>query len=325
MTGRHRSLVAGIGSYLPEKVLTNDDLARMVDTSDAWIRKRTGIARRHIAADGENTSDLAEKAARAALAYADADPGEVDLLILATTVPDNTFPATAARVQHRLGITRGAAFDIQAVCAGFVYALAMADNMIRLGQARTALVVGAEVYSRILDWTDRGTCVLFGDGAGALLLRAAEPAEINGRGILSTHLWTDGSHYGSLYVDGGPGTTGRAGHVRMAGQDVYRAAVKLMSEAVDVALAANDLSADDVDWLVPHQANSRIIDSVGAKLGIGAERTIVTVQEHANTSAATIPLALDHAAREQRLKTGDVIALTALGGGFSWGSALLRW
>lgn len=325
MIALQRSVVAGVGSYLPEKVLTNDDLARIVDTSDEWIRKRTGIERRHIAAEGELTSDLAERAARAALAHAGATAADVDLIVLATTVPDNTFPATAARVQSRLGVTRGPAFDLQAVCSGFIFALSVADNMIRLGQARGALVIGAEVYSRILDWSDRSTCVLFGDGAGALFLRAQSAVEADGRGVLSTHLWTDGSHYDALYVDGGPGTTQTAGHVQMDGQDVYRSAVKLMTEAVEVGLAANDLSVDALNWLVPHQANARIIDSVGTRLGVGPDRTIVTVAEHANTSAATIPLALDIGVRDQRIQTGNLIALTALGGGFSWGSAILRW
>lgn len=325
MTLLNRSIVAGIGSYLPEKVLTNDDLARMVDTSDEWIRKRTGIERRHIAAEGELTSDLAMKAALAALEHAGAGPDDVDLIVLATTVPDNTFPATAARVQAKLGVKRGPAFDVQAVCSGFIYALSIADNMLKLGQARSALVIGAEVYSRILDWSDRSTCVLFGDGAGAMFLRAVPPDEVNGRGILSTHLWTDGSHYDALYVDGGPSSTQTAGHVQMQGQEVYRGAVKLMADAVEVGLAANGMTTEELDWLVPHQANVRIIDSVGSKLGIGADRTIVTVAEHANTSAATIPLALDIGSRDQRIQTGDLIALTALGGGFSWGSAILRW
>lgn len=321
-----RSQVVGVGSYLPEKVLTNDDLAEFVDTSDEWIVKRTGIKRRHIAADGQYTSDLAQRAARRAMDAAHVAAGEVDLIVLATTTPDNTFPATAARVQALLGVTRGAAFDVQAVCTGFVYALAMADNMIRLGQAKCALVIGAEVYSRILDWEDRGTCVLFGDGAGAVVLKAAEGAgDKTDRGLLSTRLYTDGTRYDELYVDGGPSTTGTAGHVRMQGQEVFRFAVNSMSDAVRQVLADNDLTVDEVNWLIPHQANKRIIAKVGDTLGVDEGRVIVTVQDHANTSAATIPLAMTHGFERQLFKPGDIMALTAMGGGFSWGAALLRW
>jgi len=321
-----RSQVIGVGSFLPEKVLTNQDMTEIVDTNDEWIVKRTGIKQRHIAADGELTSDLAREAALRAMAAAQVKAADVDLLILATTTPDNTFPATAARVQAQLGVTKGPAFDVQAVCSGFVYALATADNMLRLGQAKTALVIGAEVYSRILDWTDRGTCVLFGDGAGAAVLRASEGnGELPERGILSTHLYADGTRYEQLYVDGGPASTGTAGHVRMQGQEVFRFAVNSMATSVRTGLEANGLTVEDIDWLIPHQANSRIIGKVGDTLGVPNEKVIVTVQDHANTSAATIPLALTHGFERQLFKPGDLVALTAMGGGFTWGSAILRW
>jgi len=321
-----RSQVVGVGSYLPEKVLTNDELAKTVDTSDDWIVKRTGIKQRHIAADGELTSDLGREAALRAMSAAQVKPQDVDLIVLATTTPDNTFPATAARIQSQLGVTKGPAFDIQAVCSGFVFGLAMADNMLRLGQATTALVIGAEIYSRILDWNDRGTCVLFGDGAGAAVLKAVEGAGTNqDRGILSTHLYTDGTRYDQLYVDGGPATNGSSGYVRMQGQEVFRFAVNSMATSVRTGLEANGLTLQDVDWLIPHQANSRIIAKVGETLNIDEDKVIVTVQNHANTSAATIPLALTHGFERQLFKPGDLLALTAMGGGFSWGSAILRW
>ena len=320
-----RSQIIGFGSYLPKEVVTNDDLAKKIDTSDEWIRKRTGIAQRHIAADGELTSDIAEQAARAALENAGVSTDDIDLIVLATATPDNTFPATATRVQSNLDIRRGAAFDVQAVCAGYVYALATADNMLRLGQAETALVIGAEVFSRILDWDDRGTCVLFGDGAGATILRVADAAGNNqDRGILSTHIYSDGAHYDMLYVDGGPSTTGTSGHLRMEGKEVFRHAVHRMSEVVETALEHNGLSIDEVDWLVPHQANKRIMDSIAKRLNLPEEKIVVTVDRQANTSAATIPLALAEAASDGRLREGNLIALSALGGGFSWGSALLR-
>ena len=320
-----RSQIIGFGSYLPKNVVTNDDLARKIDTSDEWIRKRTGITQRHIAAEGELTSDIAEHAARAALDNAGVSSDEIDLIVLATATPDNTFPATAARVQSKLGIRRGAAFDVQAVCAGYVYALATADNMIRLGQAETALVIGAEVFSRILDWEDRGTCVLFGDGAGATVLRGSDAAGTNqDRGILSTHIYSDGEYYDMLYVDGGPSTTGTSGYLRMEGKEVFRHAVQRMSEVVETALETNGLKINDVDWLIPHQANKRIMDSIAKKLSFPAEKIVVTVDKQANTSAATIPLALAEAASDGRLKKGNLIALSALGGGFSWGSALFR-
>ena len=287
--------------------------------------KRTGIAQRHIAADGELTSDIAEQAARAALENAGVATDDIDLIVLATATPDNTFPATATRVQSNLDIRRGAAFDVQAVCAGYVYALATADNMLRLGQAETALVIGAEVFSRILDWDDRGTCVLFGDGAGATILRSADAAGNNqDRGILSTHIYSDGAHYDMLYVDGGPSTTGTSGHLRMEGKEVFRHAVHRMSEVVETALEHNGLSIDEVDWLIPHQANKRIMDSIAKRLSLPEEKIVVTVDRQANTSAATIPLALAEAAFDGRLREGNLIALSALGGGFSWGSALLR-
>jgi len=320
-----RSQIIGFGSYLPKEVVTNDDLAKKIDTSDEWIRKRTGIAQRHIAADGELTSDIAEQAARAALENAGLSTDDIDLIVLATATPDNTFPATATRVQSNLDIRRGAAFDVQAVCAGYVYALATADNMLRLGQAETALVIGAEVFSRILDWDDRGTCVLFGDGAGATILRVADAAGNNhDRGILSTHIYSDGAHYDMLYVDGGPSTTGTSGHLRMEGKEVFRHAVHRMSEVVETALEHNGLSIDEVDWLVPHQANKRIMDSIAKRLSLPEEKIVVTVDRQANTSAATIPLALAEASSDGRLREGNLIALSALGGGFSWGSALLR-
>ncbi len=320
-----RSQIIGFGSYLPKDVVTNDDLAKKIDTSDEWIRKRTGIAQRHIAADGELTSDIAEQAARAALENAGVATDDIDLIVLATATPDNTFPATATRVQSNLGIRRGVAFDVQAVCAGYVYALATADNMLRLGQAETALVIGAEVFSRILDWDDRGTCVLFGDGAGATILRAADAAGNNqDRGVLSTHIYSDGAYYDMLYVDGGPSTTGTSGHLRMEGKEVFRHAVHRMSEVVVTALEHNGLSIDEVDWLIPHQANKRIMDSIAKRLSLPEEKIVVTVDRQANTSAATIPLALAEAASDGRLREGNLIALSALGGGFSWGSALLR-
>ncbi|MBE9552255.1 MAG: ketoacyl-ACP synthase III [Proteobacteria bacterium] len=317
-----RSVVTGCGAYLPERIVTNDELASRIDTSDAWISQRTGIRQRHIAADGELTSDLALAASRRALEKAGCDGGDIDIIVLATATPDNTFPATATKVQAALGMTGGAAFDIQAVCTGFIYALAMADNMIRLGQANRALVIGAEVFSRILDWEDRGTCVLFGDGAGAVVLEAAEGGE---RGVLSTHLFSDGRNYNSLFVDGGPGSTGTAGYLRMAGKEVYRHAVVRMAESVDRALEANGLSHDDLDWLVPHQANLRIIESTGRKLDLPMEKVIVTVDRQANTSAATIPLALAEACDDGRIAKGQLVAMTAMGGGFTWGSALVRW
>ena len=324
--------IVGCGSYLPDRILTNADLARQLDTSDDWIVARTGIQQRHIAAEGERTSDLAAHAAERALADAGIPPSDVDLLIVGTSTPDDTFPATATQVQAKLGMTRGAAFDVQAVCSGFVFALATADSFIRAGQTRTAVVIGAETYSRILDWTDRGTCVLFGDGAGALVLRAAngggEPALAVGnrpRGILSTHLHSDGRFRDILYVDGGPSSTQTVGHLRMSGKEVFRHAVASLVSVAEEAVAANQLTLSDLDWVVPHQANIRILDSVGRKLGLPAERLIATVDRHANTSAASIPLALDVARGDGRIKPGDLVLMEAIGGGLTWGAALARW
>jgi len=320
-----RSQVAGCGAYLPERVVTNHELASRLDTSDEWIRQRTGIGERRVAAPGELTSDLAVCAADRALSSAGMSGSDLDLLVLATATPDHTFPATAAKVQARLGMRRGAAFDVQAVCAGFIFALSVADNAVRLGQARTALVVGAETFSRILDWEDRNTCVLFGDGAGAVVLRAIPAAESGGRFILSNHLHSDGRQYDILYVDGGPSSTRGTGFLRMEGREVFRQAVHRLSAVVDEALAANGLIATDVDWLVPHQANSRIIDGMGRKLGLPEDKIVVTIERHANTSAASIPLALETAVADGRIKPGHLVLMEALGGGLSWGASLVRW
>jgi 3-oxoacyl-[acyl-carrier-protein] synthase III len=320
-----RTQIAGCGAYLPGRVLTNHELAARLETSDEWIRQRTGIGERRIAAEGELTSDLAVAAARRALQRAGMSGSDLDLIVLATATPDHTFPATATKVQAQLGMKRGAAFDIQAVCSGFIFALAMADNALRLGQARTALVIGAETFSRILDWDDRGTCVLFGDGAGALVLNAAADTGPSGRGVLSTHLHSDGSQYDILYVDGGPSTTGTTGHLRMEGREVFRQAVQHLSEAVEEALAANGLTGADVDWLVPHQANLRIIDAIGKRLHLKPGHTVVTIERHANTSAASIPLALDEAVADGRIQPGHLVLMEALGGGLTWGAALVRW
>jgi 3-oxoacyl-[acyl-carrier-protein] synthase III len=320
-----RSQIAGCGAYLPERVMTNDELAGKLDTSDSWIRQRTGIGERRIAAAGELTSDLAFHAARQALERAGMNGNDLDLIVLATATPDETFPATAVKVQAQLGMKRGAAFDVQAVCSGFIFALAVADNALRLGQARTALVIGAETFSRILDWQDRGTCVLFGDGAGALLLNAVADGGSAGRGILSTHLHSDGRQHDILYVDGGPSSTGTAGCLRMQGREVFRQAVQHLSNVVDEALAANGLSPSDLDWLVPHQANTRIIDAVGRKLGLSADKTVVTIERHANTSAASIPLALEEAVTDGRIRPGHLVLMEALGGGLTWGAAIARW
>lgn len=320
-----RSHIVGCGSYLPARVVTNQELAEKVDTSDEWIAERTGIRLRHIAADGETTSDLATKAALNALKMSGLTAADIDLLVLATATPDHTFPATAAKVQANIGMTGGFAFDVQAVCSGFIFALATADNFIRSGQVRTALVIGAETFSRILDWNDRGTCVLFGDGAGAVVLRAArEKGGNQDRGILSTHLHSDGRHHDLLYVDGGPSTSKSVGHVRMEGREVFRHAVTNLAAVVDEALSANDLKAADVDWVVPHQANRRILDGTVKKLGIDPARVVVTVDRHANTSAASVPLAFTEAWMDGRIKKGDLVLLEAMGGGFTWGAALAR-
>lgn len=322
-----RSVVAGVGRYLPERIVTNAELAKTVDTSDEWIRERSGITQRHIAAEGEFTSDLATHAAREALKSAGMEPDDIDLIVVATSTPDETFPASATVVQSKLGCTNGSiGFDVQAVCSGFVYALATADNFIKSGQVDTALVIGAETFSRILDWEDRGTCVLFGDGAGAIVLRGEEGAGTSDdRGVLSTHLHSDGSLHDLLYVDGGPSSTGQVGYLRMEGREVFRHAVSKMSAVVLEALEATGLQAEDVDWFVPHQANKRIIDGTARKLGVGADRVVVTIDKHANTSAASIPLALSVAVDDNRIKTGDVVLIEAMGGGLTWGSGLLRW
>jgi 3-oxoacyl-[acyl-carrier-protein] synthase-3 len=321
-----RSLVVGCGAYLPRRIVTNAELAERLETSDAWITQRTGIRQRHIAAEGETTADLATSAANEALRRAGIDGAEVDLLVLGTTTPDHTFPATATQVQARIGMTKGAAFDIQAVCSGFIYALATADNFIKAGQCRTALVIGAETFSRILDWNDRGTCVLFGDGAGAVVLKAGSgEGGLSDRGVLTTHIYSDGRHYKQLYVDGGPSATQTTGHVRMEGREVFRHAVVRMGEAVDAAMAAMGITGRELDWLVPHQANRRIIDSMGHRLHLPPEKVIVTVDRHANTSAASIPLALAEAAGDGRIRQGQLVLLEAMGGGFTWGSALIRW
>jgi 3-oxoacyl-[acyl-carrier-protein] synthase-3 len=321
-----RALVAGTGGYLPARSFSNDELAawKGLETSDAWIIERTGIRRRHIAAEDETASDLGVHAARAALAQAGATVEDVDAVIVATSTPDSAFPATAARIQGKLGVARGFAFDIAAACTGFVYALGVADALVRAGQARGVLVIGTEIYSRILDWEDRGTCVLFGDGAGAVFLRGVPAAEAEGRGLLSTHMHADGRHADILQVDGGAGSTGGTGVVRMAGREVFKHAVAKLAAAVDEALAANGLDQSEVAWLVPHQANIRIIEAMGKKLGLPLERVVVTVDRHANTSAASIPLALAEATRDGRIRPGDLVLLEAIGGGLTWGAALAR-
>jgi 3-oxoacyl-[acyl-carrier-protein] synthase-3 len=321
-----RSVVLGCGSYLPERILTNAELASKVDTSDEWIVQRTGIRQRHIAAEGEFTSHLAIKAATAALAHAGIDAQSIDLIVLATSTPDNTFPATAVSVQHALGINHGAAFDLQAVCSGFVFALATADNFLRTGAFKRALVIGAETFSRILDWTDRGTCVLFGDGAGAIILEAQEqPGESTDRGVLTTHLRSDGRHKSKLYVDGGVSSTQTTGHLRMEGREVFKHAVGMITDVIVDAFHATGANAESIDWFVPHQANKRIIDASAHKLHIAPQKVVLTVDLHGNTSAASIPLALSVAVQDGRIKKGDLVLLEAMGGGFTWGSALIRW
>jgi 3-oxoacyl-[acyl-carrier-protein] synthase III len=321
-----RSVVRGIGAYLPARVMLNAELAGLVDTSDEWVRERTGIGQRHLAADGELTSDLATNAAEQALARAGMTARDVDLILVATSTPDHTFPATATAVQRKLDAGPGIAFDLQAVCAGFVYALATADNFIRVGQAHTALVIGAETFSRLVDWKDRGTCVLFGDGAGAVVLRGEEqPGKRTDRGILGTYLAADGGHYKDLYVDGGPSSTGTTGHVRMNGREVFRCAVAELSSAALTVLDRSGFAPGDIDWLVPHQANKRIIDAVGKRLQLPADKVITTVERHANTSAASIPLALNEGVEDGRLREGDLVVANAMGGGFTWGAAAIRW
>lgn len=321
-----RSILRGCGSYLPKRILTNAELAGLVDTSDEWIVQRTGIHQRHIAADGETTSMLAAAAAQAALADAGLDAADIDLIIVATATPDNTFPATATQVQAALGITGGVAFDIGAVCSGFVFGLTTADKFITSGAARRALVIGAETFSRILDWEDRATCVLFGDGAGAVVMEAAESeGTLADRGVLSTHIRSDGRFVNKLYVDGGPSSTQTVGHLRMEGRDVFRHAVVKLAETVDHTFLATGLTGVDIDWFVPHQANRRIIDATADKLGIDPARVVVTVDRHGNTSAASIPLALAEARHDGRIQDGQLVLIEAMGGGFTWGSALIRW
>lgn len=321
-----RSIVIGCGSYLPSNIVTNDDISKIVDTTDEWITARTGIKQRHKAADGELTSDLAREASLQALDMAGVAAQDLDLIVLATSTPDQTFPATATVLQDQLGMRSGAAFDVQAVCSGFVFALSVADNFIRAGQAKKVLVVGAETFSRIMDWTDRTTCVLFGDGAGAVVLSAEDGAGDNtDRGILTTHLHSDGQHHDLLYVDGGPSSTQSTGFLRMQGKEVFRHAVKNLADGVTEALEAADLSVEDIDWVVPHQANKRIIDSTVRKLKIPPEKVVLTVALHGNTSAASVPLALDAAVRDGRIKRDDLLLMEAMGGGLTWGSALVRW
>ncbi len=321
-----RSIVLGCGSYLPERIVTNAELASKIDTSDEWIVQRTGIRQRHIAAEGENTSHLGLKAAQAALKNAGVDAQSIDLIILATSTPDNTFPATSVEIQHGLGITHGVAFDLQAVCSGFVFALATADNFLRLGQHKRALVIGAETFSRILDWEDRTTCVLFGDGAGAVVLEAQQqPGATSDRGILTSHLRSDGRHKAKLFVDGGPSSTQTVGHLRMEGKEVFKHAVGMITDVIYDAFKATGITAADVDWLVPHQANKRIIDASARKLDIAPQKVVLTVDRHGNTSAASIPLALCDAVADGRIKKGNLVLFEAMGGGFTWGSVLLRW
>jgi 3-oxoacyl-[acyl-carrier-protein] synthase-3 len=321
-----RSVILGCGSYLPARILSNDELARSVETTDEWIVQRTGIRERHIAAAGELTSDLALNAARAALTNAHVEADSIDLIVLATSTPDQTFPATAVTVQAGLGITRGVAFDLQAVCSGFVFALSVADAMLRSGSHKRALVIGAETFSRILDWNDRTTCVLFGDGAGAVVLEAQpQPGTQADRGVLTAHLRSDGRHRAKLYVDGGPSSTQTVGHLRMEGREVFKHAVVMITDVIEDAFKATGYTAADIDWFVPHQANKRIIDGSAHKLGIALEKVVITVDRHGNTSAASIPLALADAVADRRIKRGNLILLEAMGGGFTWGSALLRW
>ena len=321
-----RSIVLGCGSYLPQRILTNAELAARIDTSDEWIVQRTGIRQRHIAAEGEFTSHLAINAARAALADAGIDAQSIDLIVLGTSTPDSTFPATAVAVQAALGIHHGAAFDLQAVCSGFIFALSTADNFLKTGAFKRALVIGAETFSRILDWNDRGTCVLFGDGAGAVILEAQEqPGGPGDRGILTTHLRSDGRHKAKLYVDGGPSSTRTVGYLRMEGREVFKHAVGMITDVIYDAFKATGTTAEDIDWFVPHQANKRIIDASAHKLHIAPQKVVLTVDLHGNTSAASIPLALSVAVKDGRVKKGDLVLLEAMGGGFTWGSALLRW
>lgn len=321
-----RSVVRACGAYLPQKIVTNDDLARQLDTSDQWIRERTGILQRHIAADDELTSDLGLAAARHALERAELEAKDIDLIILATATPDHTFPATATTIQAQLGIYHGAAFDLQAVCSGFVYALATADSLLKSGQYKRALVIGAETFSRILDWEDRATCVLFGDGAGAVVLEAqAGSASVNDRGIITSFLRSDGRYKDKLYVDGGPSVSRHVGYLRMNGREVFKHAVTNIASAIQETLKQAEVSVEDVDWFVPHQANERILKSTAKKIGLSHDKIVVTIEQHANTSAASIPLALDAAFVDGRLKEDDLVLIEAMGGGFTWGACLVKW
>ena len=326
MGGRIRSGVIGCGSYLPDTIVTNNDLAQKVDTTDAWIVERTGIRERRFVREGEVTSDLALKAAKAALADAKIGADEIDLVIVATTTPDETFPAVATQVQARLGMIRGAAFDVQAVCTGFVYGLAVADNFIKAGQAKTVLLIGAETMSRLMDWSDRTTCVLFGDGAGAIVLRAQEgKGDASDRGVLNTQIFSDGRLHDLLYVDGGPSSTRSTGFLRMQGKEVFRHAVTNIAAAIEASVGEAGLTIADIDWFVPHQANQRILDGTARKLGIPVDKVVSTVALHGNTSAASVPLALDVAVKDGRIKRCDLVLLEAMGGGFTWGASLIRW
>ncbi|MDG4889063.1 beta-ketoacyl-ACP synthase III [Mesorhizobium sp. WSM4887] len=321
-----RSVVRGNGAALPRRIMKNADFEGMVETSDEWIVQRTGIRQRHVAADDETTASLGEAAARAALDSAGLTPADIDLIVLATSTPNNTFPATAVEIQNRLGMQHGFAFDMQAVCSGFVYAVATADLYIRGGLAKRVLVIGSETFSRILDWSDRSTCVLFGDGAGAVVLEAAKGAgNIADRGVLAASLRSDGVHKEKLFVDGGPSTTGTVGHLRMEGREVFKHAVGMITDVIEATFAEAGITAEDLDWFVPHQANKRIIDASAKKLGIAEEKVVVTVDLHGNTSAASVPLALSVAVADGRIKKGDLVLLEAMGGGFTWGAVLLRW
>ena len=321
-----KARIAGVGSYLPDRILSNDEISSMVDTSDSWIRERTGIRQRHMAAEGETTCDLAEMAARRAIEQAGLTPDDIDLIIVGTTTPDFTFPSTATLLQARLGVSGGAAFDVQAVCSGFIYGLSIADNFIARGQAKTVLVVGAETMSRILDWTDRSTCVLFGDGAGAMVLQAHEPGPDPAaeRGILATYLRSDGRFKDLLHVDGGPSSTGTVGHLRMLGNQVFRHAVTNIAESMSTIATRTGIKIADIDWFVPHQANQRILEGVARRLSIPTHKVISTVADHGNTSAASVPLAFDRAMQDGRIKSGDLVLMEALGGGFTWGAVLVR-
>jgi 3-oxoacyl-[acyl-carrier-protein] synthase-3 len=321
-----RSQVIGCGAYLPERIVTNAELAKTVDTSDEWITSRTGIRSRHIAKEGETTVDLAVKSAERAMTDAKIGVDELDLIVVATTTPNETFPSVATSVQARLGMTRGAAFDVQAVCSGFIYGLAVADNFIKARQAKTILLIGAETMSRLMDWTDRSTCVLFGDGAGAVVLRGGEGrGDASDHGVFNTKLYSDGRLHDLLYVDGGPSTTGTTGHLRMLGKEVFKHAVINIAGSIEAAVRDSGVSVSDIDWFVPHQANQRILDATARRLKMPAERFISTIAEHGNTSAASVPLALDVAVADGRIKRGDLVLLEAMGGGLTWGAALLRW